>query len=196
MKTTTLIMTALGLALVACVGCEPVGKPPSFSDHELNQAVTRIDKVCDLSRGATREQTHYVYREMRSATSDLTNQDLLLELFRIYTGKTAAWRGSVHGEVNAYDVARIVLVDRVDPYLNEDIPRILVEMLTDRRIEIGPDGERTLGRAITDCGDPCLPELKAVPGDHARRPFVDTLIDYIERGEIYGMDPPTTQQAP
>lgn len=196
MKTTTLIVTAMGLALVACVGCEPVAKPPSYSDHELQQAITKIDKVCDLSRGATQEQTHYVYREMRSATENITNQDLLLELFHIYTGKTDMWRGSVHGEVNVYDVARIVLIDQTDPHINKDIPRTLVEMLKDRRIELGPDGERALGRAITDCGYPCVSELQAVPGEHPRRPFADTLIATIERGEIYGMDPPTTQQAP
>jgi len=176
------VWLAVGMTVA---GCEEPPVPPTYGDYELRDALTKIEAVCEGSRGAREGQAHHVYREMRSVTAGMTNDELLLELYRIYTGKSPRWRATVQGEINSCDVARVVLAERLAPGAHEDTPRLLVGLLMDRKIELVPEAERALARAITTCGRPCLPHLKVIPGDHSRADLVHKLIGHIERGEAY-----------
>ena len=184
------VLTIL-LALTLC-GCPPPaeeeGDPVEADVHvqTLAEAQGRFDALCAQAKQVTLDQTAEVYAEFRKAGLAVTEDEVALELFRIYTARTSGWRAIVVDEINPFDMARVVLGERLAEFKHAESPQLLVNMLTEMQFELRGAMKEALGRSLTMLGPAALPFLRTVPVTHHRRAFADELIAAIQAGTIYG----------
>jgi len=170
----------------ATIGCEPEVEEPSFTEAELYESMGRIDQVCGQARAVSTTEAPLVYEEIRKATTDAEHPDLVLKLYRIYTGRSPRWRASSPEQINCWDVTRIVLAEKLGRMGHPEAPVVLTDLMFDRSVELTPTGEQTLSQAITAFGEPCLVHLQTVPATHPQRERADRLIREIERSRDNG----------
>ena len=176
------------LLALTLVGCPPPAEdgPTPAETETLADAQGRFDALCAQAKQVTLDQTAEVYAEFRKAGLDITDAEVALELFRVYTARTSSWRAIVVDEINPFDMARVVLGERLAEFKHAESPQLLVNMLTDMQFELRGAMKDALGRSLTTLGPAALPFLRTVPVTHHRRAFADELIAHIQTGTIYG----------
>ena len=180
------------LLTLTLVGCPPAAEEEGGEvDADVDvqtvaDAQGRFDALCARAKQVTLDQTAEVYAEFRKAGLEVTEAEVALELFRIYTARTSGWRAIVVDEINPFDMARVVLGERLAEFKHAESPQLLVNMLTDMQFELRGAMKEALGRSLTTLGPAALPFLRTVPVTHHRRAFADELIAAIQAGTIYG----------
>ncbi|MHC4561651.1 MAG: hypothetical protein ACYS8X_02645 [Planctomycetota bacterium] len=166
---------------ILCSGCgEPAGLGPRLDESAVRDAMAEIDAVCSNARGVTHQGSAAVYKQMRSAVGEGNDGELLLHLYQVYTARSGTWRAIAYDEINPFDVARVVLAERLAAIRHPDSPALLVDLLTDVQVDLQGETLNALSKAIMSLGRPCLSKLRAVPITHPRRKAADSLIDEIE----------------
>ncbi len=188
-----ILVTTVCCALAWCGCTDSANSRQAAQDDEDAAAVaaliSRIGEIDVRQREGETNAARYdrMYRAIDGLTASLKSPETLKALFyacqEVCENRGPTPQERLDEPDPCWRTQQAILF-RLADIGGEGSAEVLVALLADDRLSWDGEGGLNIGMAITMCGKPCLPPLKALASNGDRGPFAKRLAEYITAGKV------------